>query len=54
MDRSPTLGLSVASFDALNHPNGSYVDNTEGSPDFAQVISADPPRRTQLGMRFNF
>lgn len=54
MDRSPTLGLSVASFDLLNHPNGSYVDTVEGSPDFAQVTSADPPRRTQLGMRFNF
>jgi hypothetical protein len=54
LDRSPTVGVSVASFDVLNHPNGSYVDNTEGSPDFAQVTSADPPRRTQLGMRFNF
>ena len=54
LDRSPTVGLSVASFDALNHPNGSYVDNVEGSPDFGQVTSADAPRRTQLGMRFNF
>jgi len=54
LDRSPTLGVSVASFDALNHPNGSYVDTVEGSPDFGQVTSADPPRRTQLGMRLNF
>ena len=54
MDRSPTVGVSVASFDVLNHPNGSYVDTVEGSPDFGQVTSADPPRRTQLGMRFNF
>ena len=54
MDRSPTVGISVASFDALNHPNGSYVDTVEGSPDFGQVTSADPPRRTQLGMRLNF
>ena len=53
-DESPTIGVSVASFDVLNHPNGSYVDNTEGSPDFAQVTSADPPRRMQLGMRFGF
>ncbi len=54
MDRSPTVGISVASFDALNHPNGSYVDTVEGSSDFGQVTSADPPRRTQLGMRLNF
>jgi hypothetical protein len=54
LDRSPTVGVSLASFDVLNHPNGSYVDTVEGSPDFAQVTSADPPRRTQLGMRFNF
>jgi Carboxypeptidase regulatory-like domain/TonB dependent receptor len=54
VDRSPTVGLSVASFDVLNHPNGSYVDTVEGSPDFGEVTSADPPRRAQLGMRFNF
>lgn len=53
-DKSPVLGLSVASFDVLNHPNGSYVENTEGSPDFGQVTNADPPRRMQLGMRFGF
>ncbi len=54
LDKSPTIGLSVSSFDVLNHPNGSYVDTTEGSPDFGQVTSADPPRRMQLAMRFNF
>jgi hypothetical protein len=54
LDKSPTVGVSVSSFDVLNHPNGSYVDNTEGSPDFAQVTSAYPPRRLQLAMRFNF
>jgi len=54
LDKSPTLGVSVASFDVLNHPNGSYVDNTEGSPDFGQVTSYDAPRRMQLGMRATF
>ncbi len=54
LDKSPTLGMSVASFDVLNHPNGSYVDNTEGSADFGQVTSADPPRRMQVGMRATF
>jgi hypothetical protein len=53
-DKSPTLGLSVASFDVLNHANGTYVVNTEGSPDFGEVTNADPPRRMQLGMRFGF
>jgi hypothetical protein len=54
VDKSPTLGVSISSFDVLNHPNGSYVDTTEGSTDFGQVTSAYPPRRTQLAMRFNF
>jgi Carboxypeptidase regulatory-like domain/TonB dependent receptor-like, beta-barrel len=53
-DRSPTVGLSVASFDVLNHPNGSYVDNTEGSEDFGQVTSYDAPRRMQMGLRATF
>jgi hypothetical protein len=54
LDKSPTLGLSVSSFNVLNHPNGSYVDTTEGSVDFGEVTSAYPPRRMQLAMRFNF
>ena len=54
LDRSPSIGISLASFDVLNHPNGSYVDTVEGSPDFGRVTNADPPRRAQLGMRFNF
>jgi Carboxypeptidase regulatory-like domain/TonB dependent receptor len=53
-DKSPTIGVSVSSFDVLNHPNGSYVDTTEGSVDFGQVTNAQPPRRMQLAMRFNF
>ena len=53
-DKSPTVGLSVASFDVLNHPNGSYVDSTEGSEDFGQVTSYDSPRRTQMGLRATF
>ena len=54
LDKSPTLGLSVSSFNVLNHVNGSYVDTTEGSPDFGEVTSAYPPRRMQLAMRVNF
>ena len=54
MDKSPTLGLSASAFNVLNHVNGSYIDSVEGSPDFNQVISAAPPRRVQLAMRFVF
>jgi len=54
LDKSPTLGFSASAFDVLNHPNGSYVDTTEGSADFGQVTSAYPPRRMQLAMRFVF
>ena len=54
LDKSPTIGLSVSSFNVLNHVNGSYVDTTEGSQDFGEVTSAYPPRRMQLAMRFNF
>jgi hypothetical protein len=54
LDKSPTIGVSVASFNVLNHMNGSYVDTTEGSADFGEVTNAYPPRRMQLAMRFNF
>lgn len=53
-DDSPTIGLSASAFDLLNHPNGSSVDNIEGSPDFQEVTASYPPRRLQLGMRLNF
>lgn len=53
-DKSPTVGVSVASFDVLNHANGSYVDSTEGSADFGQVTSYDSPRRMQMGLRATF
>ncbi len=53
-EKSPTLGFSASSFNVLNHVNGSFVDNVEGSQDFAQITSAYPPRRMQLAMRFIF
>lgn len=53
-DNSPTIGFSAGAFNVLNHINGSYLDTIEGSRDFAQVTAAQPPRRIQLGMRFNF
>jgi outer membrane receptor protein involved in Fe transport len=53
-DKSPLLGFSASSFNVLNHVNGSFVDNVDGSEDFAQITSAYPARRTQLAMRFIF
>ncbi len=53
-DKSPTLGLSASGFNVLNHVNGSYIDPVQGSAQFNQVISAAPPRRIQLAMRFVF
>lgn len=53
-DESPTLGVSVASFNALNHVNGSFVDDVQGSSEFGQVANAYPPRRMQVAMRFMF
>lgn len=54
LDKSPTIGLSLSSFNVLNHPNGSYVVSTLGSPDFGQATSFDPPRRMQMGFRMMF
>jgi hypothetical protein len=53
-DKSPKLGLSASSFNVLNHVNGSFIDNVQGSEDFAQVTSSYAPRRMQLAMRFIF
>ena len=38
----------------LGSRNGSFVDDVDGSEDFAQITSAYPARRTQLAMRFIF
>jgi len=38
----------------LNHENPSSIDTVETSPEFGQVTAVNPPRRLQLGMRFEF
>jgi hypothetical protein len=53
-DDAPRVGLSAAAFNVLNHENPASVDTVETSPDFGEVTSVNPPRRIQLGMRFEF
>jgi hypothetical protein len=53
-EEAPRLGFSAAAFDVLNHPNPTGIDPVETSTSFGQVTSVAPPRRIQLGMRFEF
>jgi hypothetical protein len=53
-EEAPRLGFSAAAFDLLNHPNPTGIDPVETSTSFGQVTSVAPPRRIQLGMRFEF
>jgi len=51
---APRLGFSAAAFNILNHENPSAIDPVESSPDFGDVVGVNPPRRLQMGMRFEF
>jgi hypothetical protein len=53
-EEAPRLGFSAGAFNILNHPNPTGIDPIETSPEFGQVTSVAPPRRIQLGMRFQF
>ena len=53
-DDAPRLGLSAGAFNILNHENPSSIDTVETSPEFGEVTAVNPPRRIQLGMRFEF
>ncbi|HEY1903348.1 MAG TPA: carboxypeptidase regulatory-like domain-containing protein [Terracidiphilus sp.] len=53
-EEAPRVGFSAGAFNLLNHPNASGIDTVETSSDFGQVTSVVPPRRIQLGMRFQF
>jgi hypothetical protein len=41
-------------FNLLNHSNLGVFNGVQTSPFFGQATSAQPPRRMELGMRFNF
>jgi len=51
---SPQGTVSVDAFNALNHVNyETYIGNLS-SPFFGQAVSAKPPRRIQLALKFEF
>jgi hypothetical protein len=53
-EEAPRIGFSAGAFNLLNHPNPTAIDPVETSPEFGQVTAVAPPRRIQLGMRFQF
>ena len=53
-DDAPHLGFNAGAFNLLNHENPSGIDPVQSSPDFGDVTSVNPPRRIQMGMRFEF
>ncbi len=48
------LQLRLESFNLFNHTNFNLPDNFLGSPTFGQVLSAQSPRRFQLGAKVIF
>ncbi len=53
-EEAPRLGFSAGAFNVLNHENAGSIDQIETSSAFGDVTSVRPPRRIQLGMRFQF
>jgi hypothetical protein len=53
-EEAPRVGFSAGAFNVLNHLNGQGIDPVQNSASFGQITSAAPPRRIQLGMRFEF
>jgi hypothetical protein len=53
-EEAPRLGFSAGAFNILNHENPSSIDTVDTSSSFGEVTAVNPPRRIQLGMRFEF
>jgi hypothetical protein len=53
-DSSPTLALSLSSFNTINRVNYEGYVGVVTSPLFMHPTSADQPRRLQLGASYNF
>jgi hypothetical protein len=48
------LEFYLQAFNLLNHANLGVFNGVQTSPFFAQATSAQPPRRLEVGTRFNF
>ena len=48
------LQLRLEAFNLFNHTNFNLPDNFLGSPTFGQILSAQSPRRIQLGAKVLF
>jgi hypothetical protein len=53
-DKSPSLTIAVDAFNVLNHVNYQNFIGSLTSPFFGRAVATLPPRRLQLGMRFQF
>ncbi len=53
-EASPTIGLSVASFNTLNRVNYQSFVGVQSSSNFMHPTEATSPRRLQLGFSFTF
>jgi len=54
LTESMSLQFRAEAFNLLNRANFGLPDNFVGSPTFGQVLSADNPRRIQLGLKLLF
>ncbi len=54
LDENVTLQLRLESFNLFNRSNFDLPDIFMGSPTFGRVLSAQDPRRIQLGVKFLF
>ena len=49
-----TVQFRAEAFNVLNRTNYNLPDNFVGSPTFGQILSAQAPRRIQLGLKLLF
>jgi hypothetical protein len=54
LPRGSRLQLRAEAFNVFNRTNFGQPDNFFGSPTFGQVLTADSPRRVQLGAKLLF
>lgn len=53
-DKSPSFTVSVDAFNVLNHVNYQNFVGALTSPFYGQAVGSQPPRRLQIGCRYQF